>query len=48
MYEAYGDILANSDVRELLSAEHGMSLLMNQVMEQIYGHLDIDVSFLDS
>lgn len=48
LYEAYVDILANSDVRELLSAEQGMSLLMNQVMEQIYSHLDIDVSFLDS
>ena len=48
LYEAYSDILMNSDVRELLSAEHGMSILMNQVMEQIYSSLDIDVSFLDS
>ena len=48
LYEAYGDILMNSDVRELLTAEHGMSILMNQVMNQIYNELDIDVSFLDS
>ncbi len=48
LYEAYGDILMNSDVRELLTAEHGLSVLMNQVMDQIYGNLDIDVSFLDS
>ena len=48
LYEAYNDILINSDVRELLSAEHGMSILMNQVMEQIYSNLEIDVSFLDS
>ena len=48
LYETYDDILMNSDVRELLTAEHGMSMLMNQVMEQIYGNLDIDVSFLDS
>ena len=48
LYEAYGDILMNSDVRELLTAEHGMSILMNQVMDQIYNELDIDVSFLDS
>ena len=48
LYEAYGDILMNSDVRELLTAEHGVSMLMNQVMDQIYGNLEIDVSFLDS
>ena len=48
LYEAYNDILMNSDVRELLTAEHGMSTLLNQVMEQIYNGLDIDVSFLDS
>ena len=48
LYEAYNDILMDSDVRELLTAEHGMSMLMNQVMDQIYGNLDINVSFLDS
>lgn len=48
LYEAYHDILMHSDVRELLTAEHGMSMLMNQVTEQIYNELEIDVSFLDS
>lgn len=48
LYEAYDDILMNSDVRELLTAEHDMSILMNQVMDHIYSELEIDVSFLDS
>lgn len=44
----YIDILQNSDVREYLTAEQGLALMVNRMMDQIYGSLDIDVSFLDN
>ena len=43
----YSEILENSDVREFFTAERGLALMMNQLMDQIYGSLDMDVSFLD-
>lgn len=43
----YSEILENSDVREFFTAECGLALMMNQLMDQIYGSLDMDVSFLD-
>ena len=44
----YIDILQDSDVREYLTAEQGLAMMMNQIVDQIYDSLDIDVSFLDN
>ena len=46
--EEYRDILQNSDVIEFLTAEQGLALMMNRMIDQIYSSLDFDVSFLDS
>lgn len=46
LYEKYGDVLQNSDVREFLAAEQKLAGLMNRVTEQIYENIDIDVTFL--
>ena len=45
--EDYQDILQNSDVREFLTAEQGLAQMMNQITNQIYQSLDVDVSFLE-
>lgn len=44
----YLDILQNSDVREFLTAEQGLARMMNQMVDQLYESLDIDVSFFDN
>lgn len=46
LYEKYGDVLQNSDVREFLAAEQKLAALVNCVTDQIYENIDIDVTFL--
>ena len=43
----YEDILRDPDVLEFLAAEQGLAAMMNRLTDQIFGSLDLDISFLD-
>ena len=44
--QQYGNLLENADVREFLSAEQSLCMMLSQVNTLLYKSLDVDVSFL--